>query len=181
LRHEAYIARRVNLPQVGGLAENQNHGHIPRHPASIRGTLRDRHERGKRDAMDAERRETNVATRTAKSCGPGAPGLASSVRVTNLQATVTNKVMDTGESTKQPLTPLRRECRCFGFICGDYTCVLSTIAHKAAGAAKHPAFPAPSDFFGRSMQQLGRNSRRECEVASTAVMSRQRVARMRAR
>jgi len=54
LRHEAYIARRVNLPQVSRLAENQNCMHIPRCPASIRGALRDRHERGKRDAMDAK-------------------------------------------------------------------------------------------------------------------------------
>jgi hypothetical protein len=51
-----------------------------------------------------------------------------------------------GEHANKPLTPLRRECRCFGFICGDYTCVHSTIAHKAAGAVKHPAFPAPSLF-----------------------------------
>jgi hypothetical protein len=68
----------------------------------------------------------------AKSCG------------TFRKATVTNKVMDTGESTEQPLTPSRRECRLFGFTCVDYTCVLFAIAHKAAGAAKHPAFPAPS-------------------------------------
>jgi hypothetical protein len=56
--------------------------------------------------------------------------------------------MDTGESTEQPLTPLRRECRCFGFACSDYACVLSIFAHKAAGAVKHPAFPAPSRFSG---------------------------------
>ena len=43
----------------------------------------------------------------------------------DLQATVTNKVMDTGESTEQPLTPLRRECRCFGFTRGEFTHVLS--------------------------------------------------------
>jgi hypothetical protein len=33
--------------------------------------------------------------------------------------------------------------------CGDYACVLSLFAHKAAGAAKHPAFPAPSLIEGR--------------------------------
>ena len=54
------------------------------------------------------------------------------------------EVTDTGGSTKQPLTPLRRECRCFGFTCGEFACVLLCFAHKAAGAAKHPAFPAPS-------------------------------------
>jgi hypothetical protein len=33
--------------------------------------------------------------------------------------------------------------------CGNYACVLSLFAHKAAGAAKHPAFPAPSLIEGR--------------------------------
>src|SRR5262249_50249357 len=119
-RHEAYIARRVNLPQGHALAEIPNHMHIPNSPASIRGTLRDRYERGKRDAMDATCRKT---------CGHGADGQVvwswrpwAGARPVDddRQVTVTNKVMDTGESTKQPLTPLRRECRCFGFICGDY-------------------------------------------------------------
>ena len=45
---------------------------------------------------------TNDIQRTAKSCGPDAPGLASSLQMMILQATVTKKVMDTGESTKQP-------------------------------------------------------------------------------
>src|SRR5579871_725444 len=75
----------------------------------------------------------------------------------DLQVTVTKKVMDTGESTKQPLTPSRRECRCFGFICGDYACVLFHIAHKAAGAAKHPAFPAPSTFSREMLARPGRD------------------------
>ena len=58
------------------------------------------------------------------------------------------EVTDTGEITKQPLTPSRRECRLFGFACSDYACVLLHFAHKAAGAVKHPAFPAPSAFEG---------------------------------
>jgi hypothetical protein len=36
----------------------------------------------------------------------------------------------------------------FRLSCSDYACVLFNIAHKAAGAVKHPAFPAPSDFWG---------------------------------
>jgi hypothetical protein len=39
---------------------------------------------------------TNGALRTAKACGPGTPGLVLSLRDVS-QATVTNKVMDTGE------------------------------------------------------------------------------------
>src|SRR5215467_9080758 len=63
--------------------------------------------------------------------------------------------MDTGESSEKAAEPLRRECRCFDFICGDYTRVLSTLAHEAAGAAKHPAFPAPSFCRGQTFRSLG--------------------------
>src|SRR6516225_3932580 len=52
--------------------------------------------------------------------------------------------MDTGESARISGQTIAQGMSMFGFICGDYTCVLSTLAHKAAGAAKHPAFPAPS-------------------------------------
>jgi hypothetical protein len=45
--------------------------------------------------------QTCNTARTAKSCGPGAPGLALSVQAI-LHVTVTKKVMDTGEITKQP-------------------------------------------------------------------------------
>src|SRR5690348_5255056 len=41
---------------------------------------RDRHGRWERDAMDAACCQTNDMTRTVKSCGPDAPGLASSWR-----------------------------------------------------------------------------------------------------
>jgi hypothetical protein len=59
------------------------------------------------------------------------------------QVTVTQKPVSPERARDKPLTPLRRECRCFGFICGDYARVLSTLAYEAAGAAEHPAFPAP--------------------------------------
>src|ERR1700758_3599303 len=82
--------------------------------------------------------------RTAKACRPGALAAGAKFAEDDPQATVTQKPVSPGRARYRPLTPSRRECRCFGFICGDYTCALSTIAHKAAGAAKHPAFPAPS-------------------------------------
>jgi hypothetical protein len=44
-------------------------------PFPIRGALRDRHERWKREAMDAICRKTCDTTRTAKACGLGPPGL----------------------------------------------------------------------------------------------------------
>ena len=69
------------------------------------------------------------------------------MRFDEAQGTVTQKPVSPGRARYRPLTPSRRECRCFGFICGDYTRVLSTTAHEAAGAAKHPAFPAPSHLL----------------------------------
>ena len=61
-----------------------------------------------RDAMDARRRQTYDAMRTAKSCGPGTPGLVLSPQVTSLRSTVTNKVMDTGESTSISVKTIAR-------------------------------------------------------------------------
>jgi hypothetical protein len=55
--------------------------------------------------------------RTAKSCGPDAPGLASSLQVTSLRTTVTQRSGHRGEH-EAALTPSCRECRCFGFACG---------------------------------------------------------------
>src|SRR5262249_8220844 len=48
-------------------------------------------------------------------------------RTMNPLATVTQKPVSPVRSRHKPLTPLRRECRCFGFICGDYTCVLISL------------------------------------------------------
>jgi len=128
-------------------------------PPPMRGALRDRHECWKRDAMDAfvssdVRHDADGqgvwAWRPSGRCqayasddvGPSGPTRR------NVKVTVTQKPVSPGRARYRPLTPLRRECRCFGFACGDYTCVLLTIAHKAAGAVKHPAFPAPSVFEG---------------------------------
>jgi hypothetical protein len=63
-------------------------------------------------------RQTCDMPRTAKPCGPGTPGLALSF-ARRFADDGDYKVMDTGESTEQPLTPSRRECRCFGGTCSD--------------------------------------------------------------
>jgi len=70
-RH-AQIARRAHFL----LRCRANQNHAPARPAPIWGALRDRHERWARDAMDAACCRTNNISRTAKSCGPGAPRLA---------------------------------------------------------------------------------------------------------
>jgi hypothetical protein len=119
------------------------------------------------------RHQTCDVMRTAKACGPGALVAGAKLASDDLQATVTQKPVSPGRARDKPLTPSRRECRCFGFICGDYTCVLSTIAHKAAGAAKHPAFPAPS-LLSRDasmIQSSGAIAPRGCGRASFAVIA----------
>src|SRR5262249_46451039 len=105
--------------------------------------------------------------RTAKACGPGALVAGAKVADDDPRATVTQKPVSPGRARYRPLTPSRRECRCFGFIFGDYTPVLSTLAHGAAGAARHPAFPAPSSSFrGRVFcNDSGASASRECDGA----------------
>jgi hypothetical protein len=80
LRADDRFARRANVPHAVGLISTPNQWLPFAYPASARGAYRDRHGRWERDAMDATRYETNDATRTAKSCGPGAPTLALSWR-----------------------------------------------------------------------------------------------------
>jgi hypothetical protein len=66
----------------------------------------------------------------------------------------------------------------FGFACGDYACVLITIAHKAAGASlstRHSLRPLFS--LGVCFAKLGRIAPRECGgvfsvIASEAKQSR---------
>src|SRR6185369_4070678 len=50
---------------------------------------------------------------------------------------------------------------------------LALIAHETAGASQHPAFPAPSDFWGglRIQAQLGRNAPRDRETMSIHVIA----------
>src|ERR1700722_15379857 len=76
-----------------------NHFYIASIPAHTQGAFRDRHERRAGDAMDAGGAADESATlRTAKSCGPDAPTLASSSREASfLGATVANKPGHRGE------------------------------------------------------------------------------------
>jgi hypothetical protein len=70
-----------------------------RHPASIRGAFRDRHERWVRDAMDAGGAfDESAVLRTAKPCGPDAPTLASTPKkLTLLRGMVTTSPVHQGE------------------------------------------------------------------------------------
>jgi len=95
------------------------------------------------------RQKTNdVGSRTAKSCGPGAPTLASSFAKDNSRGDGDNKARSPGRARRKPLKPLRREgwtapanlwwlCSCAFFI-----------RTRGCGCVEHPAFPAPSIFRG---------------------------------
>ncbi|MGH6679187.1 MAG: hypothetical protein ACREDL_09715 [Bradyrhizobium sp.] len=76
------------------------------HPASVRGTLRDRHERWVRDAVDASTpTDERRFMRTAKACGSGTPWLVSSSRRCSKQssrATVTKRSWTPGRARHKP-------------------------------------------------------------------------------
>ena len=107
--------------------------------------------------------------RTAKSCGPGAAMLASSLWRFP-QVTVTTSPLHRGEHevSRKAIAQGMSECfRCPVCSCAPTMCIL---AHETAGAARtrHSLRPL---FGGRgnSIASLGRNARRECEVASSVI------------
>jgi hypothetical protein len=66
------------------------------------------------DAVDARlAQDERWLSRTAKSCGPGAPTLALSFAEMIREAMVANKPGHQGERENKPLKPLRRKCRVF--------------------------------------------------------------------
>jgi hypothetical protein len=94
------------------------------------------------DVAGVTRRVTQV--RTAKTCGPGTPTLVSSLQMVIRRRRWPKSPVHRGErgiSRK----PSRRECRCLGLPV-VYAHVLLVYAREATGAAKHPAFPAPSSY-----------------------------------
>jgi hypothetical protein len=82
----------------------------PSRPA--RGALRGRHERWVRDAVDVDGAvDERRLMRTAKSCGPDAPTLASSSRKATFAGDGGKKARSPGRARRKPLKPLRREGR----------------------------------------------------------------------
>jgi hypothetical protein len=107
----AFVAVEEAVREAGGFAHGDFgvdlmrkafHADIRRHPVPTRGALRDRHGRWGRDAVDAAvsgarmRAGRMILSRTAKSCGPDAPTLVSSLR-SDPQATVARKPGHRGE------------------------------------------------------------------------------------
>src|SRR5260370_5768256 len=89
-----------------------------------------------------------VLLRTAKTCGPDAPTLASSLR-RYPQATVAREPGHRG-ARRKPLEPLRGESRLNPSEPVATTLVCSSFYTRGRGCSGHPAFPAPSVFGGRT-------------------------------
>ncbi|MEA3151121.1 MAG: hypothetical protein QOD56_2060 [Gammaproteobacteria bacterium] len=93
------------------LTPRPNHLHIRRRPAPLRGALRNVTNVG-RDAVDAGGAlDGRCLLRTAKSCGPDAPTLASSRRDVIFAGEGGKKARSPGRARNKPLKPLRGECR----------------------------------------------------------------------
>jgi hypothetical protein len=111
-------------------------------PVSARGALRDRHERWKRDAMDAPARETSEADADVKACGPDLPTLRSSRAVTSRVMTGAIKPGSRGERAISVKTVAQGGPDCSDHTCGSFPVLF--IMHGGRGCGGHPAFPAPS-------------------------------------
>ena len=87
-------------------------------------------------------------TRTAKSCGPGAPTLALSFRGSNIRESDGGKrARSPGRARISRKTIAQGRPDVSGITCGSAACYL--LCTRTAGASWHPAFPAPSyDFRG---------------------------------
>jgi hypothetical protein len=115
-------------------------------PRSIRGALRDRHERWARDAVDADRAQDERSRRGRRSRSVLIPrrwyqvGQDASHRADDGG----NKARSPGRLRRKPLKPFAQGVPdLFGEPVVTLTCVLSLFAHKAAGAldARHSLRP----------------------------------------
>src|ERR1700730_4235257 len=108
-----------------------------------------------------------LISRTAKSCGPDVPTLASSSRKAIFADDGGKRARSPRRARRKPLKPLRGECRAFSGV----TVVTNARAYyqytRGCGRIGRPAFPAPSDFRGRTLRiKLGRIRPRDREAVS---------------
>src|SRR6516165_10880583 len=87
----AQIARRANLPHARDVVERPKSTAHLRRPAFTKGALRDRHERRKRDAMDAAARATSAAEADGEVVWSWRPWAGVKFANDDLQTTVTKK------------------------------------------------------------------------------------------
>src|SRR5665213_199859 len=119
---------------------------------------------GRRCAFDEQRR-----SRTAKSCGPDAPMLASSRAEVSARRRW-QQSRSPGRARYKPLKPLRREGRTASAepVC---SCALFAmcIGTRDRGCSAHPVFPAPSDYLGQGYckTRAQRVARRRTRISSS--------------
>ena len=108
--------------------------------------------------------------RTAKSCGPDAPTLASSWR-RQLRRRRWQTSPVTGESSKETVKTIAQGRPGVSGepvvtnSCAFYLCT------RGRGCNGHPAFPAPSEFRRRNvLAKLAWMTRRECEAVAAAIV-----------
>src|SRR6516225_11859373 len=102
------IARRANLPHARGVVERPKSTAHFAHPASMRGTYRDRHETWSA-GCDGRGwcRETYDIDASAKPCGPDTPRLASSLQSMMCRRRRQQSLVS-GESAEKAVKPSRR-------------------------------------------------------------------------
>ena len=114
-------------------------------------------------------------TRTAKSCGSDAPMLASSLRE-EAQMTVSNKPGHRGEREVSRKTIARGMPGRSGVTVVTMLVCFVLFRTRGCGCIGHPAFPAPSEFFGRAVLKDSDASRREiAEPRRQTVIPAQRI------
>ena len=103
-------------------------------------------------------------TRTAKSCGPDAPTLASSLRE-EAQATVSNKPGHRGDREVSRKTIARGMPGWIRCDRGDYARVLCFISHARLRVQRAPGIPCALCLLGRTLHaRLGRIAPRDREA-----------------
>ena len=156
------MPRPVRFAKIFRWSRRANQEHWFARPFPQRG-VGQRHQRGKGCGGCGGAVGRTARTRTAKSCGPDAPALASSLWIRS-QATVARKPV-TGESTKETVNHRAGKA---GMPPLDlYARVRTSFAYctRDRGCSVHPAFPAPSpQERTTNLQKLGRNAPRDREV-----------------
>jgi hypothetical protein len=144
----AQIARRANLPQAARLSVPPNQRQISRRPASIRGAYASSRTLGAGcDGRFGDARRAAL-TRTAKSCGPDAPTLASSFAGSDSrEATVAKEPGRRGEHEISCKTIAQGRPGVSGEPVVTCSCAF-LFRTRGCGCIAHPAFPAPSVIRG---------------------------------
>src|SRR6476620_9599988 len=103
--------------------------------------------------------------RTAKSCGPDAPTLASSSRKTVVADDGGKRARSPGRARRKPLKLLRGECRAISgvTVVTNARVYYTTRAAADASGVRHSLRPLISEG-GKSMANLAQNMRRDRET-----------------